>query len=86
MLPFIEDMHKPTTLKWTVAGDDFFGTFDYAPMIYTAPCVMFWMRVDPLRGQVGGGRGALEIETLLVGPVKWHRAVMRVSFGEVRSC
>jgi hypothetical protein len=26
----------------------------YAPMIYTAPCVMFWMRADPLRGQVGG--------------------------------
>jgi hypothetical protein len=33
----------------------------YAPMIYTAPCVMFLMRADPLRGQVGGG-WALEIE------------------------
>jgi hypothetical protein len=32
----------------------------YAPMIYTAPCIMFWMRADPLRGQVEGG-GALEI-------------------------
>jgi hypothetical protein len=32
----------------------------YAPMIYTAPCVMFLMRADPLLGQVGGGL-ALEI-------------------------
>jgi hypothetical protein len=37
-------------------------------MIYTAPYVMFWMRADPLRGQVGGG-WALEIKTFL-GPVK----------------
>ncbi len=27
----------------------------YAPMIYTAPCIMFWMRAYPLRGQVEGG-------------------------------
>ena len=33
---------------------------------------MFWMRADPLRGQVGLG-WALEIETFL-GPAKWHRA------------
>jgi hypothetical protein len=26
----------------------------YAPMIYTAPCTMFWMSAYPLRGQVGG--------------------------------
>ena len=51
----------------------------YAPMVYTAPCVMFFMRADPLRGQVGGG-WALEIETFL-GPVKWHQAVRRVPFG-----
>ncbi len=25
----------------------------YAPMIYTAPCVMFLMRADALRGEVG---------------------------------
>jgi hypothetical protein len=31
-------------------------------MIYTAPCVMFLMRADPLQGQVGGG-WALEIES-----------------------
>ncbi len=27
----------------------------YAPMIYTAPCIMFWMRAYPLLGEVGGG-------------------------------
>jgi hypothetical protein len=43
-------------------------------MIYTALYVMFLMRADPLRGQVGRG-WALEIETFL-GPLKWHRAVM----------
>jgi hypothetical protein len=43
------------------------------------PQVMFMMRADPLRRQVGGG-WALEIETFL-GPVKWHRAVRRVPFG-----
>jgi hypothetical protein len=47
----------------------------YAPMIYTAPCVMFLMRADTLRGQVGGG-WALEMESFL-GPVKWHRADIR---------
>ncbi len=39
----------------------------YAPMIYTAPRVVYLMRADTLRGQVGGG-WALEIEILL-GPV-----------------
>jgi hypothetical protein len=50
----------------------------YAPMIYTTPRIMFLMRADPLRGQVGGG-WALEIEGFL-GPVKWHRADRRVPF------
>jgi hypothetical protein len=45
----------------------------YAPMIYTAPCIMFLMRADTLRGQVGGG-WALEITSFL-GPVKWHRSL-----------
>ncbi len=27
----------------------------YGPLIDTAPCVMFWMRADSLRGQMGGG-------------------------------
>ncbi len=51
----------------------------YAPMIYTAPCIMFWMCAYTLRGQVGGD-WALEIERFL-GPVKWHQADMRVPFG-----
>ncbi len=50
----------------------------YAQMIYTAPCIMFWLRANPLRGQVGGW--ALEIESFM-GPVKWHRADRRVPFG-----
>ncbi len=33
-----------------------------APMIYTAPCIMLWIRAYPLRGQVGGG-WALEFES-----------------------
>ncbi len=40
----------------------------YAPMIYTAPCIIFWMRAYPLRGEVGGG-WALEFLSFL-GPVK----------------
>jgi hypothetical protein len=48
------------------------------PMIYTAPYVMFFMRADLLRGQVGGS-WALEIVTFL-GSVKWHRAIRRVPF------
>jgi hypothetical protein len=42
-------------------------------MVYTTPCVMFLMRADTLRGQVGGGL-ALEMESFL-GPVKWRRGV-----------
>jgi hypothetical protein len=51
----------------------------YAPMIYTAPCTMFWMRAYPLRGEVGGG-WALDFPSFL-GPVKWERADRRVPFG-----
>ncbi len=29
----------------------------YAPMIYTTPCIMFWMHAYSLRGQVGEGWG-----------------------------
>jgi hypothetical protein len=56
----------------------------YSPIIYTAPCIMFWMRAYPLRGQVGRG-WALEIESFLV-PVKWHRADRRVPFGAQKTC
>ncbi len=49
-------------------------------MIYTAPCILFWMRAYPLRGEVGGG-WALEFESFL-GPVTWQRADRhRVPFG-----
>jgi hypothetical protein len=48
-------------------------------MINTAPCIMFWMRAYPLRGEVGGD-WALEFESFL-GPVKWHRADRGVPFG-----
>jgi|LakMenEpi03Aug12_release.lakeMendotaPanAssembly.Ray.scaffolds.fasta_scaffold1501617_1 hypothetical protein len=51
----------------------------YGPMIYTATYIMFLLRANPLRGQVGGGWD-LEVETFL-GPVKWHRAIRRVPFG-----
>jgi hypothetical protein len=51
----------------------------YAPMIYTAPCPMFWMRAYSFRGEVGGG-WALEFPSFL-GPVKWERADRRVPFG-----
>ncbi len=55
----------------------------YAPVIYTAPCIMFLMRADMyVYITRAGGRGlwALEIESFL-GPVKWHRADRRVPFG-----
>jgi hypothetical protein len=49
-------------------------------MIYTAPCVRFLMRADRLRGEVGGGGLALEIESF-VGPCEIARADRRVPFG-----
>jgi hypothetical protein len=55
----------------------------YAPMIYTASCVLLLMRAESIRGQVGVG-WALEIETFL-GLVKWHRADRRVPFGAQKS-
>jgi hypothetical protein len=50
----------------------------YAPMIYTALYIMFWIRAYPLRGEVGGG-WALEFSSIL-GSVKWHRADRQVPF------
>jgi hypothetical protein len=50
----------------------------YAPVIYTAPSIMFWMGAYTLRGEVGGG-WALEFPRFL-GPVKWERADRRVPF------
>jgi hypothetical protein len=50
----------------------------YASVIYTAPCIMFWMGAYTLRGEVGGG-WALEFPSFW-GPVKWERADRRVPF------
>jgi hypothetical protein len=55
----------------------------YGPTIYPASCVMFLLRANALRGQVGGG-WALEIEISL-GPLKWHRAFRRVPFEAQKS-
>ncbi len=51
----------------------------YAPMIYTAQCVMFLMRADTLRVEVVGGL-ALEISSF-VGPCEMARADRRVPLG-----
>jgi hypothetical protein len=55
----------------------------YGPMIYMVLHVMLLTKVNPFRGQKGGG-WAREIETFL-GPVKWHLAIRRVPFGAQRS-
>jgi hypothetical protein len=49
-----------------VEGKTYFITI-YIPMIYTARCIMFWMRAYPLREEVGGD-WALEFSSFL-GPV-----------------
>jgi hypothetical protein len=67
-------IHNSTSVKITI----------YAPMIYTAPCIMFWMRAYTLRGEVGGG-WALEFPSFL-DPVKWERANRRVPFGAQNRC
>ncbi len=53
----------------------------YAPIIYTALCLMFCMRVYPLLGQVGGG-WALEISSFL-GP-KWPSPIGSNPFHRVQ--
>jgi hypothetical protein len=45
----------------------------YAPMIYAALCIMFWMRAYLLLGRMGGG-WALEFSSFL-GP-KWHSPIV----------
>jgi hypothetical protein len=55
------------------------ATYIYAPMLFTATCVMLLMRVASFT-RVSGRGLALEIETLL-SPVKWHRADRGVPFG-----
>jgi hypothetical protein len=48
----------------------------YAPMIYTAPYVMFLMRADPLRGHWGGGGGG-PWKSRLFWALKWQREINR---------
>jgi hypothetical protein len=50
----------------------------YAPMIYTAPCTMFWMRAYPLQREVGGS-WTLEFYNYFVPWVLY--GVVRSGFG-----
>ncbi len=56
----------------------------YAPMIYTARCIMFWIHAYPLLGQVGGG-WALEILSFLgphspIGSMPFHMTQKTLDF------
>ncbi len=51
----------------------------YAPLIYTAPCVMLLMRAASITRASGRGLGPGNWE--FSGPVKWHRTDWRVPFG-----
>ncbi len=66
--------------------DSRFHKTTYAPMIYTALCIMFWMRAYTLLGQVGGG-WALEFLRFLgpkrhspIGSMPFHRAQKTLEF------
>jgi hypothetical protein len=56
----------------------------YAPMIYTAPCVMLLMRAAYFTRVSGRGLGPGNREFL--GPVKWHLADRRVPFQKHKTC
>ncbi len=77
-MPFIW-LHYSTWLLLTILYQCMYDAANiitmYAPMIYTAPCVRFFMWADRLRGEVGEGGGglALEIESF-VGPCEIARA------------
>jgi hypothetical protein len=43
---------------------------NYSPMIYSAPCIMFWMCAYPLGGPSGSRLGPGNWE--FFGPLKWH--------------
>jgi hypothetical protein len=60
----------------------------YAPMIYTALCIMFWMRAYPLLGQVGGGwaPGNLEFFWAPIGSFPFHRAQKTIDFQPPPTC
>ncbi len=48
-------LHPPQYGPWNLPCGLLVHKSTYAPMIYTALCIMFWMRAYPLHGQVGGG-------------------------------
>jgi hypothetical protein len=52
----------------------------YAPMIYTASCVMFLMRADTLCGEVGG-LGWRWRSQVLWAPLKWHDPIGKCWLG-----
>jgi hypothetical protein len=51
----------------------------YAPMIYTAPCVMLLIRAASITRASGRGLGPGNQD--FSGPVKWHQADRQVPFG-----
>jgi hypothetical protein len=58
----------------------------YAPIIYTARCIMFWMCAYPVLGHVGGG-WALEFSSFLspkchlpISSLPFHRAQKTLKF------
>jgi hypothetical protein len=53
----------------------------YAPIICTAPCVMFLMRAECRSITWASGRGLGPGNREFLGPVKWHLADRRVPFG-----
>jgi hypothetical protein len=55
----------------------------YAPMIYTAPCVMLLMRAASLTWASGMGLSPGNRE--FFGAVKWHRTDRRVPFAASKS-
>jgi hypothetical protein len=72
----LEVLKNSVLLKCASKHNSHFWTYDLCGPI---PYVMLLIQASPLRGQMGGD-WAMEIETFL-GPLNWHRAVRRVSFG-----
>jgi hypothetical protein len=64
-------------------GDSRVHKTTYAPMIYTALCVMFLMRADSLCGEVGGGGGGgwRWKSRVLWAPEKLHEPIGECNLG-----
>jgi hypothetical protein len=72
LLSLVKCVHSSRTYAFEI----FMLKTTYAPMIYTALCIMFWMRAYPLRGQRGGVR---PWNSRIFGPCEM--ASPRVPFG-----